>query len=68
MDRHFDKLMEFYKKVSLLPRDTFLSPQLLNDIFDSVFDPKDRKNLDLEWRHYMTSLRTDFQKAVASGQ
>src|SRR5690606_3744930 len=63
MDRHFDKLMDFYAKLARMPRDTYLSPDLLNDVFDSVFDPSDRKNLDLEWRHYMSALRTDYQKA-----
>lgn len=65
MDRHFDKLIEFYRKLSLMPRDIFLSPELVNSVFDSVFDPKDRKNLDMEWRQYMSRLKTDFQIAIS---
>src|SRR5690606_516762 len=65
MDRHFAKLIEFYRKLSLMPRDIVLSPELVNSVFDSVFDPTDRKNLDMEWRQYMSRLKTDFQIAIS---
>jgi hypothetical protein len=48
-----------------MPPDVALNPRLLVDLFNSVFG-SDHKALDLEWRQYMRSLKTDFERLEES--
>jgi hypothetical protein len=64
-DRHFDQLMQFYKKIGALedfaPNTTLGEKgELLLKIFDEIFG--DRATLELEWRKYMRGLRTDMER------
>jgi hypothetical protein len=60
MEKHFDKLMAFYRRLGELPPDTFLSQEVVNQIFDDAL-ATDRQVLDYQWRGYMNSLKTDLE-------
>lgn len=62
MHSHFDKLMDFYDRLSKLPKENMAmeeQQQLLLKTFDDVFG--DRQQLEYEWRRYMSALRTDIE-------
>lgn len=62
-NKRFDQLMEFYKQVFELPKELEEEPeekaQRLLAVFDEVFG--DRATLELEWRRYMRTLKTDLE-------
>jgi hypothetical protein len=60
MERHFDKFMEFYRRLGEMPPDCTLTAPILTELFDEVFG-KDRVALDADWRDYMNSLKTDIE-------
>ncbi len=60
MERHFDELMVFYRRLGELPPDMKIPGDALVKIFDeSVKIDHDR--LDSEWRSYMRTLKTDLE-------
>ncbi len=63
MAKHFDKLIEWYKLIAQMPKDKPLSGKELIESFDKVFG-KNRAALDREWRRYMNSLKTDFERVL----
>lgn len=67
MDKHFDKLMLYYQKVSELPKEwsTDTPDQLLAE-FKTVFG--DLNALDIEWRRYMRQLKTDVERLEEEGK
>ena len=67
MEKHFDKLMAFYRRLGELPPDTFLSQEVVNQIFDDVL-ATDRQVLDYQWRGYMNSLKTDLELILESSK
>lgn len=60
LERHFDAFLAFYRRLGELPPDTFLSAEIINQIFDEAIGI-DRLALDQEWRAYMQSLKTDVE-------
>jgi hypothetical protein len=60
MARHFDKLLKWYLLIAKKPAGKPLSDKELVESFDEVFG-KDKSALDLEWRQYMRTLKTDLQ-------
>jgi hypothetical protein len=63
MERHFDKLMAYYRRLGEMPPHVMLNPAVLTGLFNEVFS-EDRARLELEWRNYMRSLRTDLEIAL----
>jgi hypothetical protein len=63
MERHFDRFMMFYKKLGDMPPDVHLSPEVLNNIFNDVFKEQ-RKDLQAEWKGYMSGLQTEKEKIL----
>ena len=63
MERHFDKLMAYYRRLGEMPPHVMLNPEVLTGLFNEIFG-EDRAPLELEWRNYMRSLRTDLQIAL----
>jgi hypothetical protein len=61
VDRHFEELMTFYRRLGELPPDMVYSPELLIKVFDRSFKTP-REALDEEWRQYMSRLKTDFER------
>jgi hypothetical protein len=64
MERHFDKLMSYYKLLTKEPATTkkMLSPKENAEIFFSCFKGIDEQTLDRQWHQYMASLKTDFEE------
>ena len=60
MEKHFDKFLTFYRRLGELPPDTFLSQEIINQIFDEAIGTE-RGALDQQWRYYMSSLKTDVE-------
>jgi hypothetical protein len=60
MEKHFDKFMAFYRRLGELPPDTYLSQEVVNQLFDEAL-ATDRQVLDYQWRGYMNSLKTDLE-------
>ncbi len=60
LEKHFDKFMIFYRRLGELPPDTFLSQEIVNQIFDEAVGIN-RDKLDEQWRSYMKSLKTDVE-------
>jgi len=58
MERHFDEFMAFYRRLGEMPPDTFLSQDIINQVFDDAVSVG-RDALDREWRAYMATLKTD---------
>jgi hypothetical protein len=60
--KRFDGLIQFYGKTRSLPPDTppREKAEKLLEIFDECFG--DRVKLELEWRRYMRTLRTDIER------
>jgi hypothetical protein len=63
MERHFDRFMLFYKKLGDMPPDVHLSPEVLNAIFNDVFKER-RRELQAEWKSYMSGLQTEKEKVL----
>ena len=63
MDRHFEELMTYYRRLGEMPPDVILSSEVLTDLFDEAFGD-DREALDAEWRSYMGSLKTDLDRIL----
>lgn len=65
VDKRWDDLEKFYGLLDDLPPDSPLDAKTYQDLFDKVFDPAQRSQLDQEWRTYMNSLETIQQKVRA---
>jgi hypothetical protein len=63
IERHFDQLMTFYRRLGDMPPDLVFSPEVLKLVFDEAFGP-DRNALDAEWRAYMRSLKTNVEEIL----
>ena len=64
MDRHFDKLFQWYTLIANKPANKPITEQELVESFDQVFG-QDKSALDLEWRQYMRTLKTDLEIVLA---
>ncbi len=60
IDKHFDKFLTFYRRLGELPPDTFLSSEIINQIFDESI-AIDRGALEQQWKAYMATLKTDIE-------
>jgi len=60
IDKHFDKFLTFYRRLGELPPDTFLSAEIINQIFDESIGI-DRGSLEQQWKAYMATLKTDIE-------
>jgi hypothetical protein len=60
LEKHFDGFLAFYRRLGELPPDTFLSSEIVNQLFDESIGV-DRIVLDQQWRAYMSSLKTDIE-------
>ncbi|HAN97393.1 MAG TPA: hypothetical protein DCQ98_08175 [Planctomycetaceae bacterium] len=58
VEKHFDELMAFYRKLGEMPPDVSLSADLLKELFDEVFE-SDRETLNIEYHSYMRQLKTE---------
>lgn len=63
IERHFDQLMTYYRRLGDLPPDLVFNPEVLRLVFDEVFG-SDREALDAEWRAYMRSLKTNVDEIL----
>ncbi len=63
MERHFDKLIEYYRRMGQMPPHVKLNPALLKELFYDVFGP-DIPALQIEWRSYMRGLKTDIDQIL----
>ncbi len=63
MERHFDKLMKWYRLVGGKRQSKQLSSSELLASFHQVFG-KDTTALDAEWRRYMRSLKTGLEQVL----
>jgi hypothetical protein len=63
IERHFDQLMTYYRRLGDLPPDLVFNPEVLRLVFDEVFG-SDREALDAEWRTYMRSLKTNVDEIL----
>lgn len=63
LEKKFDKFLAFYRRLGELPPDTFLSAEIVNQLFDETINI-DRAILDEQWRAYMRSLKTDIELIV----
>jgi len=59
IEKHLVEFLRYYRELGEMPPDVRLSPQLLNTLFERVFP--DKSALELEWRGYMRSLKTDIE-------
>jgi hypothetical protein len=66
MEKHFEKFLTFYRRLGELPPDTFLSADIVNQLFDESLGV-DRDELDRQWREYMNALKTTDVETVLSG-
>ena len=71
--RHFDKLIAYYRKLEEIPVEEIKDIEVLKKrseqmiaIFDEVFG--DRAALEIEWRRYMRSLKTDIERLAEGRQ
>ncbi len=60
MEKHFDKLVEWYLLIASKPRGKPLTEEEQVATFDRIFG-KNRAALDADWRRYMKSLKTDLE-------
>lgn len=67
MEKHFAKLVAYYRELGQLPEATHTSPAELQRVFDKIFG-KDKQVLDGEWRAYMRSLKTDLEKVLEDAE
>lgn len=63
MDKYFDKLILYCRRIGEMPPDFIFDSRALNALFDSCFEV-DRGKLESEWRTYMNNLHDDFSKAL----
>jgi hypothetical protein len=63
MERHFDELMVYYRRLGEMPPDIKLSQDVLKKLFGEAFG-EERSRLDIEWRNYMAGLKTDTQRIL----
>jgi hypothetical protein len=63
MNKRFDDLMHFYRRLGELPPDMLIGPATLEALFSECFG-EDQRTLDRQWRLYMNSLRTDVEKFI----
>jgi hypothetical protein len=63
MDRHFDKLIQYYWLIGQNTSDVHLSPEEYQEAFDQVFGDV-KAGLELDWRSYMRSLKTDLEMVL----
>ncbi len=61
LETHLKEFVAYYRMLGEMPPDAVLNPDLLTQLFDKVFGA-DRKQLDVEWRAYMRSLKTDLEQ------
>jgi hypothetical protein len=66
VERHFDKLLEYYRLLGELPRDVQFNSEVLSRVFTHVFGDN-RQGLDQEWRAYMNGLQTDVNRVLGRG-
>lgn len=66
MEHHLDKFMEYYRRLGEFPPETPLSSEVLTKIFNEVFGEK-HDILELQWRDYMRSLKTDIEVILEGG-
>lgn len=64
MDQHFDKLVKYYDAIAKISIDDDLSFERNVETFEQVFGAP-ASQLDLEWRSYMRSLKTDVEQVLA---
>lgn len=62
MEHHFEELMTFYRRLGEMPPDVSLSSDLLEALFDDVFQA-DRESLNIEYHSYMRGLKTETEEA-----
>lgn len=60
LENHFQEFMAFYRRLGEMPPDTFLSQEIVNQLFDDSIKVS-RDALDREWRTYMSTLKTDVE-------
>lgn len=60
MEKHFDGFIAFYRRLGEMPPEVQLSQEILNKMFDECIKV-DRAALDVQWRTYMRSLKTDLE-------
>jgi uncharacterized protein DUF1570 len=60
MEKHFDGFIAFYRRLGEMPPEVHLSQEILNQMFDECIKT-DRNALDVQWRGYMRSLKTDLE-------
>jgi hypothetical protein len=63
MDSHFDKFMNFYRRLGEMPPDIHMSSEIVNKLFDEEMKT-DRRILDQQWRAYMRTLKTDIEEIL----
>ncbi|RCS49420.1 DUF1570 domain-containing protein [Bremerella cremea] len=63
MEKHFDKLVLYYRELGKLPKASHAKPEELQKVFDKVFG-SDKQALDGQWRAYMRSLKTDLERTL----
>ncbi len=63
MEKHFVKLVAYYREIGKLPKAMHAEPAELQAAFDKVFG-KDKQALDGQWRAYMRGLKTDLEKTL----
>lgn len=68
LDQHFDETVKYYKLLGSMPRELVLTPKTLKLLFDRCFTKIPRKELQSEFRHYMTRQKTDYEKAIAGAK
>ncbi|HLJ10824.1 MAG TPA: DUF1570 domain-containing protein [Planctomycetaceae bacterium] len=61
LENHTKEFVSFYRMLGEMPPDVPMSPELLTQLFSRVFG-SDHKSLDQEWRSYMRTLKTDYER------
>ena len=61
MERHFDKLMEYYRLLGQQKPGESMTPEEQGELFRKVFGEK-TSGLESEWRAYMNKLKTDTER------
>jgi hypothetical protein len=65
LETRLEKTVTFYRRLGELPPDEVLSSDVLNALFDEVFQ-EDRASLDKAWREHMARLKPEFEAAKGS--
>lgn len=60
MDRHFDKLIEYYQLIAARKSEEQLSSEEYQEAFEQVFGDE-TTGLNIEWKMYMRGLKTDLE-------